>query len=188
MKTWDYSDTEHPNKTIVIYAALLTIATVLMVQGTISYSLAQSSSEKSIIGVFPLESKPYSSTFKDWTARWWQWDLSIPKDQNPGGDSTGRYCDQRQAGPVWFLAGTFGGPATRTCNIPSGKAILLPLINAQCNYLTKPNLKTNSQLLDCAKSLNEGITKLDATVDGVKIPGLQTIQSTVSAICDGIWS
>ena len=42
------------------------------------------------------------------------------------------------------------GPATRTCSIPSGKAILLPLINAQCNYLTKPNLKTNSQLLDCA--------------------------------------
>ena len=173
MKTWNYSDTEHPKKTIVMYAALVTVGIILTLQGTVSHSLAQSSSGKSITGVFPLESKPYGSTFKDWTARWWQWDLSIPKDQNPAGDSTGRYCDQKQVGPVWFLAGTYGGSATRTCNIPSGKAILLSLINGQCNYLTNPNLKTNSQLLDCAKSLNEGITKLDATVDGVKIAGLQ---------------
>ena len=108
---------------------------------------------------------------------------------------------------VWFLAGTYGQSATRTCNIPSGKAILLSLINGQCNYLTNPNLKTNSQLLDCAKSLNEGITKLDATVDGVKIAGLQQyrVQSqpftivygpknvdgapigTTQAVSDGYW-
>jgi hypothetical protein len=208
MKTWGYSDTENSERTILMYAAaFITIAIVLMLQGIISYTFAQSITGKSIIGVFPLESKPYGLTYGDWTGKWWQWDVSIPKDQNPGGDSTGKYCGQKQVGPVWFLTGTFGGSATRTCDIPAGKAILLSLINSQCNYLTKPNLKTNSQLLACAKSLNEGITKLDATIDGVKIPELQKyrVQSqpftivygpnnvdgapigTTKAVSDGYW-
>jgi hypothetical protein len=123
--------------------------------------------------IYPLDSKPYGLTYGQWTAKWWQWSLSIPKYTNPGGDTTGNYCALRQSGPVWFLTGTFGGSATRTCNIPSGKAILLPPINAECDYLSKPNLKTESQLLACAKSQNEGITGLDATVDGIKTPGLQ---------------
>jgi hypothetical protein len=42
-----------------------------------------------------------------------------------------------------------------------------------CDYLAKPNLKTESQLLACTKSENEGISGLDVTLDGVKITGLQ---------------
>jgi hypothetical protein len=81
-----------------------------------------------------------------------------------------------QSGPFWFLSGTFGGSATRVCTIPSGKAILLSLMNAECDYKAKPNLKTESQLLACAKSENDGITGLDATVDGVKTPGLSNFR------------
>src|SRR5690242_9554247 len=109
LKTWDYIDNMHPDKTIVLYVVLATVSIILMLQGVIPYGLAQNSPGKSTIGVFPLESKPYGLTLKDWTARWWQWDTSIPKDHNPGGDPTGRYCDQKQAGPVGFLTGTFGG-------------------------------------------------------------------------------
>jgi hypothetical protein len=82
----------------------------------------------------------------------------------------------KQSGPVWFLSGTFGGSATRVSTIPSGKAILFSLMNAECDYTAKPNLKTESQLLACAKSENDGITGLDATVDGVKTPGLSNFR------------
>ncbi len=95
----------------------------------------------------------------------------------------------------------------RTCSIPAGKAILLPLLNADCSFLTNPNLKTESQLPSCAKSENEGVTGLDATIDGVKIQGLQNyrVQSplfnltipdnniagskpgTTQAVSDGYW-
>ena len=88
----------------------------------------------------------------------------------------------KQSGAVWFLSGTFGGSATRVCALPSGKAILLPLINAECDYKAKPNLKTESELLACAKSENDGITGLDATVDGVKTPGLSNFRVQVSTI------
>jgi hypothetical protein len=193
----------HSQKIAVLPATLIVVAILVMVPGVTTHSSAQTSAP----GVYPLDSKPYGLTYGDWTAKWWQWDVSIPKDVNPGGDTTGKYCAQKQSGPIWFLAGTFGGSATRTCTIPVGKGILLPLINSQCNYLTKPNLRTESQLLACAKSLNEGITNLDATVDGVKLQALQKyrIQSplftltyqannvdgapigTTQAVSDGYW-
>jgi hypothetical protein len=146
----------------------------LVMSAITSSAIAQST--KSGVKLYPLDSKSYGSTYGEWTAKWWQWTLSIPKDTNPGGDMTGKNCALKQSGPVWFLSGTFGGSATRVCTIPSGKAILLPLINAECDYKAKPNLKTESQLLACAKSENEGITGLDASVDGVKTPGLSNFR------------
>lgn len=130
------------------------------------------SQESADEAIYPLNSKPFGLTYGDWTTRWWQWTISIPKNVNPGGDTSGKDCALKQNGPVWFLAGTFGGAAGRTCTIPAGKAIMIPLINAECDYIAKPNLKTPQQLLSCAKSENEGAAGLDASVDGVKIPGL----------------
>lgn len=50
---------------------------------------------------------------------------------------------------------------------------MVPLINAECDHLAKPNLKTKYQLLACAKPQNEGVSGLDLTWDDVKIPGLK---------------
>jgi hypothetical protein len=58
--------------------------------------------------VFSSDSKPYNFTYGEWTARWWQWGYSIPKNINPAYDDTGKNCAQKQNDPVWFLAGTYG--------------------------------------------------------------------------------
>src|SRR5215831_17578658 len=58
--------------------------------------------------VLPLDSSPYGNTYGEWSARWWQWLMSIPSDKNPNLDPTGAHCAEGQIGPVWFLAGTFG--------------------------------------------------------------------------------
>ena len=52
------------------------------------------------IAVFPADSKPYGLTYDEWTAKWWQWGYSIPKDINPAYDDTGKNCAQKQNGPV----------------------------------------------------------------------------------------
>jgi hypothetical protein len=64
-------------------------------------------SNNTAIDVFQPDSKPYGLTYGDWTARWWQWAYSIPKDTNPAYDDTGKYCAEGQYGPVWFLTGTY---------------------------------------------------------------------------------
>ena len=39
-----------------------------------------------------------------------------------------------QGGPVWFLSDQLEGREERTCNIPTGKAILIPLPTGECGY------------------------------------------------------
>jgi len=59
-------------------------------------------------GVYSPTSKPFQSPFVDWTAKWWQWYLSIPNSQHPFADTTGEKCSKSQIGPVWFLLGAPG--------------------------------------------------------------------------------
>jgi hypothetical protein len=160
------------------------------------------------IAVFPADSKPYSLTYGEWTAKWWQWGYSIPKDINPAYDDTGKNCAQQQNGPVWFLAGTYGHAVNLKCDIPAGKAILFPILNSECSFAEFPKLKTLSELRTCAKTIQDQVSSLKASVDGRPIPSLQgyRIQSppfnftlprnnilglsanvTTQAIADGNW-
>ena len=68
-------------------------------------------------------------TYGDWTVKWWQWAYSIAKSLNPLEDTDGSKSIQGQAGPVWFLGGTFGNESNdrfvRTSPAPAGKHILI---------------------------------------------------------------
>ncbi|MEJ2419065.1 MAG: hypothetical protein P8Y45_19485 [Exilibacterium sp.] len=69
-------------------------------------------------------------TISEWSAIWWQWALGIKVSNNPMLDKTGHFCDEGQQGPVWFLAGVWGGgSAERTCTVPSGMHIFFPIAN-----------------------------------------------------------
>ena len=61
---------------------------------------------------------------------WVRWALSLPWSTGPVNDTTGASCAMGQEGPIWYLAGTSGGPVTRECTIPAGKKIVLPLVNS----------------------------------------------------------
>ena len=80
------------------------------------------------------DENPFGKRWEEWTAEWWKWSLSLPKDQNPITDPTGENASHNQRGPVWFLAGTFGGVAERTCDIPAGKAIFFPISCNETSY------------------------------------------------------
>ena len=79
--------------------------------------------------ILPINSSPHGQTYGEWAARWWEWALSIPADQNPVADSTGQFAGVGQSGPVWFLAGSFGGDVERNVAIPAGKSIFMPVYN-----------------------------------------------------------
>lgn len=123
--------------------------------------------------LFPLNSKPYNLTLGEWTARWWQWGYSIPKNLNPAYDNNGRYCTEKQSGPVWFLAGTYGHPVIRHCDIPAGKAVLLPILNSECSFAEFPKLETLSKLRMCARNIQDQVNKVNATVDGMPLNNLE---------------
>ena len=42
--------------------------------------------------VFDPESSYFNLTYAEWTAKWWQWAYSIPKNLHPAYDDTGKFC------------------------------------------------------------------------------------------------
>lgn len=192
---------------------LILIITVAIISSSLSSSQAQiinnnigNSNIK--IEILQADSKPYGLTYGEWTARWWQWAYSIPKDANPAYDDSGRYCTQGQSGPVWFLTGTYGHPVDRYCTIPSGKAILFPILNSECSFAEFPNLKNEKELRQCSKEMEDTVNYLEAKVNDIGIKDLSKyrvqsplfnftlpknnilelpLQTTTQAVSDGNW-
>jgi hypothetical protein len=65
---------------------------------------------------------------------WVRWANTQPYYEGAIADQTGENCGMGQSGPVWFLAGTFGGSVVRECDIPAGKQLFFPLVNQWCVF------------------------------------------------------
>ncbi len=93
----------------------------------IHYSHAEviSTNNKQILST---DSKPYGLPYGEWTAKWWKWAYSIPKNVNPSYDDSGRFCSKGQNGSVWFLTGSYKHHVDRYCNLPAGKSITVPYL------------------------------------------------------------
>ena len=127
-----------------------------------------------LLHFFRIDSEPYGLTFAEWTAKWWKWLLEQPTDSNPAIDDTGKNCAKNQNDPnVWFLAGTFGGKAERTCTIPEGKAILVSPINYICSFAQDTDCKTEAELIARAKSEMDIITRMNVVTDGTRVTSLK---------------
>jgi hypothetical protein len=141
---------------------------------------------------YPVDSEPYGTSYETWTQKWWQWLLSIPTSENPAIDTTGKYCGVGQNGSVWFLAGTTGGKNIRTCTIPSGVSILIPVLNSECSEAEFPDLTTEAELRACAKQFQDQTQQLEFVLDGTvfeqsEIPRVVTPLFNVSFPEDNIF-
>jgi hypothetical protein len=128
-----------------------------------------------------------SEFFAQLSAMWWQWALSIPTSVNPQTDTTGENAVVGQRGPIWFLAGIFGGvttTVTRTCSVPPGTALFFPVINGvgiNAPVCGGPPESVNDVRKDAAMGV-DGAAKLSVTLDGVAIKIPPRVQSKVFAV------
>jgi hypothetical protein len=76
----------------------------------------------------PVEGQPVASA-AGLQGRWWEWAASAPRGDDPVSDQSGEDCRRNQPADVWFLAGTFGTSATRRCDTPAGRAVVVPIVN-----------------------------------------------------------
>lgn len=157
--------------------------------------------------VYDIGSKPFNATYADWTEKWWKWSYAIPWDKNPSYDDTGRYCGEDQSGPVWFLTLSYDHPVTRTCEIPQNTALLITLLNSECSYAEFPSLKTEQELRECAKRMQDLVVGVNSTLNGITLPNLENYRiqtdlfnftlpknnilnltsQTTQAVADGNW-
>jgi hypothetical protein len=125
--------------------------------------------------VLPPAAHPYGQSYGEWAADWWQWALSQPVSTNPVLDETGANCAAGQSGLVWFLAGTFGGSATRSCTVPTGKALLLPVLNNAYFAFESdpPEQRTEEFVRGQVSFFKDAVTSLSATIDGVSVANIK---------------
>ena len=132
-------------------------------------------------GIAPPQSSSHGMTYGEWAAAWWQWALSIPAAQNPVADTTGQYAGVGQSGPVWFLAGSFGGDVERTVAVPAGKAIFVPVYNwifgssvFDCDP-TNPGVPCDVPTLrQKAAAATTGALVVEAWIDGTPVNDLRS--------------
>ena len=156
-------------------AIITIIITVTYVSTVATYGGLKASFADSINpGVFALDSKPYGSTYEDWTIKFWQWLLPIPADKSPMTDTTGERCrdNQNSSSPVFFLVFLGGGSAVRTCDVPAGKAILVPVNVVECSF-AEMNVKTEKELHTCAEEDESSNPGLFLSVDGKQFEDLE---------------
>ena len=117
------------------------------------------------------------------SAQWWQWLLSNPEKDNPNLDISGDDCMVGQRGSIWFLAGTFGGAASRTCSIPQGTTLFFPVVNSvqvntpgDCGQDSSVTLDVDTMRMNNAGFIN-GITIKTVTVDGVAAGSISRVKS-----------
>ncbi|MDP2314669.1 MAG: hypothetical protein Q8P41_17325 [Pseudomonadota bacterium] len=116
------------------------------------------------------DAAPQGQTMSEWSAQWWQWVMENPVSDAAIFDETGASCANYQDtdGPVFFLAGTFGGSAERTCTIPLGQAVLIPVINLTIDNGGVPEdaWTPDADLEAAAAAFQATVSGLTLTVDG----------------------
>jgi hypothetical protein len=83
------------------------------------------------VNIFPPGSKPYGLTYADHIKNYWKWLLSMPANENPLEDPTGEKCVNGQSNSnssVFYLSGNGGGKSDRTCKVPAGKGLFIPVM------------------------------------------------------------
>jgi hypothetical protein len=114
------------------------------------------------IEIFGPEDKPYGLTYEDHAKNWWKWLVAMPIDINPTRDKTGDKCTNGQENSnssLFYLAGGGGGLFERTCEVPFGKGILIPVMVVEVSDKEAPQA-TLEDLRKIAKNDQDHVTSL----------------------------
>jgi hypothetical protein len=160
--------------------------------------------------LFGSQDAPFGHLWNEWVAAWCKWMLSIPKQHNPSLDETGKYCCINQnIEEVWFLTGTFGNliPVVRKCRVPSGRAILFPILEKEDSLAEDSDLLADSDLIRRCKDAIDRVIHIEVSIDDQKIEDLRNYRFRSSvfdltfpednvydvkpgptrSVCDGYW-
>jgi hypothetical protein len=79
------------------------------------------------------QNQSHSNILKELAAQWWNWAVLEPSPLV--GDYVERdpQCEGEFVEGVFFLSGTTGGDATRTCTVPADTALFFPVVSAVCS-------------------------------------------------------
>ena len=121
-----------------------------------------SSAVTSSVNTFLTDSKPYGLSYEEHIKNFWKWVISLPKDKSPWQDATGANCDNGQSktnSSVFYLSGNGGGMSVRTCKVPAGKGLFIPVSPMEISDKEAPN-RSVEDLHKISKKDQDSVTSL----------------------------
>lgn len=92
----------------------------------------------------------------------------MPADENPVNDPTGQKCANGQTNlnsSVFYLVGGGGGKFHKTCKVPTGTAIFIPVMSVEVSDKEVPNVPVDD-LHKLAKKDQDSVTSLLLDIAG----------------------
>ena len=127
------------------------------------FSFVVSSVEGSTsVNIFPPGSTPYGLPYPKHIENFWKWILSIPAKDNPINDPTGEKCATGQSNTnssLFYLAFNNGGISERTCKVPVGKGLFIPVMQVELTEKDVPGA-TIEELKLSAKTDQDSVNSL----------------------------
>jgi hypothetical protein len=172
---------------VIILAAIAISVSVALVFGKLSYNFSHSNiafassnasiaTENASSPLFSRDSRPHGLSYEEWMSEWWRYFVAIPEANSPAADPTGERCSLNQNNEhAWFLAGTFQGEQTRTCEVPANKTLIGVFIGIACNEMQDGPLNT---LTECAEEGPKYLSLAKLTIDGIEVPNIADYKVT----------
>lgn len=154
-------------KQVKILSIVAMVAVLLM--GTVYIASAGGNKNP---GVLPPNSRVQGLTYGEWSARWWQYVLSIPGEENPLTGGTGTNCVYQRIGNVGLVAVDPLSESTITCQVPTGMMLFLDVLSAECSTVEEDPFYGGNEEEMRACALSFTISDLQASIDGSEVKNL----------------
>jgi hypothetical protein len=137
----------------------------LLIAGIIEFVIPMTTASNSL-NIFPPGSKPYGLSYPEHIRNWWTWIYEIPAKDSPINDETGEKCSigQLKNSSVFYLANNGGGASERTCKVPVGKGLLIPVMQVAMSEAEFPGA-SDKELAISAKKDQDSVTSLYLKID-----------------------
>jgi len=137
----------------------------ILVLGIIQFTILTTNASNSL-NIFPPGSKPYGLSYPELIKNWWTWTLGIPAKDNPMNDPTGEKCSMGQPknSSVFYLAANNGGSSDRTCKVPAGKGLFIPVMQVAITEAEFPGA-SDKEMAESAKKDQDSVNSLYLKID-----------------------
>ena len=143
--------------------------TVVLLLITVSIVAAKGNTNP---GVLAPNSRVQGLTYGEWSAKWWQYVLSIPTPENPLTGGTGNQCVYQRIGNVGLVAVDPLVGETIECEVPAGMMLYLDILSAECSTVEEAPFYGGNEEELRACALGFSFTDLQASIDGVTVQNL----------------
>ena len=143
----------------------LCIIFILLLSFNINSLAAQQ--DKKPIEIFQPTEKPFGKSYEDHVIDFWTSMLSITSLQNPLNDESGKKCSYDRNisnSSVFYLPVNLGGSTAKTCEMPQGMGIFIPIISVTASD-GETQSASISDLHKIAKNDQDHVSSLSLKID-----------------------